>query len=106
MTFEFEYLGEFTFKFEIFLDPETGSQMGLIDEKKLRSKISCKCTFKTGLLLFTPIPSMVKRSEKTFISFHFEAKQSKKTFISFCFEAKTKIFWKRNKTKIRSINFT
>ncbi len=46
MTFEFEYLGEFTFKFENFLDPETGSQMGSIDEKKLRSKISCKCTFK------------------------------------------------------------
>jgi hypothetical protein len=46
MSFEFEYLGEFTFKFENLLDPETGSQMGSIDEKKLRSKISCKCTFK------------------------------------------------------------
>ncbi len=46
MTFEFEYLGEFTFKFENFLDPDTGSQMGSIDEKKLRSKILCKCTFK------------------------------------------------------------
>jgi hypothetical protein len=46
MTFEFEYLGEFTFKFENFVDPETGSQMGSIDGKKLRSKISCKCTFK------------------------------------------------------------
>jgi hypothetical protein len=34
MTFEFEYLGEFTFKFETFLDPETGSQTGSIDEKK------------------------------------------------------------------------
>ncbi len=33
MTFEFEYLGEFTFKFENFLDPETGSQTGWIDEK-------------------------------------------------------------------------
>ena len=54
---------------------------------------------------FMSIPSMVKRSEKTFISFHFEAKQSKKTFISFCFEAKTKIFWKRNKAKIRCIYF-
>jgi hypothetical protein len=31
MTFEFEYLGEFPFKFENFLDPETGSQM--VDEK-------------------------------------------------------------------------
>jgi hypothetical protein len=46
MTFEFEYLGEFTFKFKNFLYPETGSQTGSIDEKKLRSKISCKCTFK------------------------------------------------------------
>ncbi len=46
MTFEFEYLGKFSFIFENFLDYETGSQMGSIDEKKLRSKISCKCTFK------------------------------------------------------------
>jgi hypothetical protein len=54
---------------------------------------------------------MVKRSEKTFISFRFEAKQSKKTFISSRFEAKRKNrsettnFWKRNKVRIRSINF-
>jgi hypothetical protein len=33
MTFEFEYLGEFPFKFENFSDPETGSQMRSIDEK-------------------------------------------------------------------------
>ncbi len=50
------------------------------------SKKSIKLVF----YFFMTIPSMVKRSEKTFISFHFEAKQSKKTFISFCFEAKRK----------------
>ncbi len=49
MTFEFEDLGEFTFKFENFLDPETGSQMGSIDGKKLRSKISCKCPLRDCL---------------------------------------------------------
>jgi hypothetical protein len=41
---------------------------------------------------------MVKRSEKTFILFRFEAKQSEKTFFSFRFEAKRKDR-KRNETK-------
>jgi hypothetical protein len=41
----------------------------------------------------------VKRSDKTFISFHFEAKQSEKTFISVCFEAKRKIFGSETKRK-------
>jgi hypothetical protein len=35
VTFEFEYLGEFAFIFEKFLDCETGSKMGSIDEKKI-----------------------------------------------------------------------
>jgi hypothetical protein len=46
------------------------------------------------------IPREVKRSEKTFISFHLEAKQSeKKTLFLFRFEAKQKIGGetKRNK---------
>jgi hypothetical protein len=45
VTFEFEYLGEFAFIFKNFLYYETGSQIGSIDGKKMRSKISCKCTF-------------------------------------------------------------
>jgi hypothetical protein len=46
--------------------------------------------FRLVFYFFMSIPSMVKRSEKTFILFRFEAKQSEKTFISFCFEAKRK----------------
>ncbi len=47
MTFKFEYCGELDFIFDNILGLETGSQMGLIDEKKhkVRSKISCQCTF-------------------------------------------------------------
>ncbi len=49
MTFEFEYLGQLKFIFENILSYETGSKIGLIDEKKMRSKISCKCTFKRAI---------------------------------------------------------
>jgi hypothetical protein len=54
---------------------------------------------------------MVKRSEKMFISFHFEAKQSEKRSFHFALKrnkkigSETKNFWKRNKAKVRSINF-
>jgi hypothetical protein len=54
---------------------------------------------------------MVKRSQKTFISFRFEAKQSKKRLFGFALKrnakigSETKNFWKRNKAKIHSINF-
>jgi hypothetical protein len=54
---------------------------------------------------------MVKRSEKTFISFRFEVKQSKKCLFRFALKrnekigSETKNFWKRNKAKIRYINF-
>jgi hypothetical protein len=41
-----------------------------------------------------------KQSEKTFISFRFEAKRKDRKRN----EAKTKKFWKQNKAKIRSIN--
>jgi hypothetical protein len=43
MTVAFDYLGEFEFIFKNILGyQKTGSQMGSIDEKKLKSKISCK----------------------------------------------------------------
>jgi hypothetical protein len=45
-NFEFEYLGEFITEFENILGYESGAQMGLIDEKNQRSKISCYCPFK------------------------------------------------------------
>jgi hypothetical protein len=45
-NFEFEYLGEFVSEFEYILGYESGAQMGLIDEKKQMSKISCYCPFK------------------------------------------------------------
>jgi hypothetical protein len=54
---------------------------------------------------------MVKRS-KTVISFCFEAKQSKKRLFRFALKRNEKIwnemkhFWKQNKAKIRSINFS
>ncbi len=58
---------------------------------KWNSGTICKETQKNinaGLLVFQvySIPSMVKRSEKTFISFRFEAKHSKKRL--FCFTLK------------------
>jgi hypothetical protein len=86
---------------------------------KWNSGTICKETKKNinaGLLVFQVyrIPSMVKRSEKTFISFRFEAKQSKIRLFRFALKqnekseekrSEMKIFWKRNKAKIRSINF-
>jgi hypothetical protein len=53
----------------------------------------------------------VKRSEKMFILFRFEAKQSKKRLVSFALQRNKKIgseinkFWKQNKVKIRCIDF-
>jgi hypothetical protein len=43
---KFEYLGEFDFIFETNLGYESGNRVGAFDEKKQKSKISCKCTFK------------------------------------------------------------
>ena len=48
MTFEFEYLGEFEFKFESILGKKSGDQEHSFYDKKRKSKISCKCTFKAG----------------------------------------------------------
>jgi hypothetical protein len=45
-NFEFEYLGEFITEFENILGYKPEAQMGLIDEKNQRSKISCYCPFK------------------------------------------------------------
>ncbi len=42
---QFEHLGEFDFIFETNLGYESGDQIGAVDEKKLKSKISWKCTF-------------------------------------------------------------
>ncbi len=47
-NFKFEYLGEFMTEFENILGYESEAQMGLIDEKNQRSKISCYCPFKDG----------------------------------------------------------
>ncbi len=46
MTFKFEYLGKFEFIFENNLEQESGDQEHAFDEKKTKSKISCKFTFK------------------------------------------------------------
>ncbi len=46
---KFEYLGEFDFIFETNLGYESGDRVGAFDEKKPKSKISCKCTFKKRL---------------------------------------------------------
>ncbi len=43
---KFEYLGEFDFIFETNLGYESGDRVGAFYEKKQKSKISCKCTFK------------------------------------------------------------
>jgi hypothetical protein len=55
MTFEFEYLGEFEFIFESILGLKSGDQGHSFYDKKRKSKISCKCTFKgleiVGILL-------------------------------------------------------
>jgi hypothetical protein len=48
-NFEFEYLGEFITDLENILGYESRAQMGLIDEKNQRSKISCFCPFKQQL---------------------------------------------------------
>jgi hypothetical protein len=42
-NFEFEYLGKFVTEYENILGYESEAQMGLIDEKNQRSKISCYC---------------------------------------------------------------
>ncbi len=42
MTFEYS---EFEFKLESNLDEESGDKELAFDEKKRKSKISCKCTF-------------------------------------------------------------
>ncbi len=42
---KFEYLSEFDFIFETNLGYELGDRVGPFDEKKQKSKISCKCTF-------------------------------------------------------------
>jgi hypothetical protein len=46
MTFEFEYLGKFEFKFENILGCESEAHLGSIHGKKTEVKISCKCFFK------------------------------------------------------------
>jgi hypothetical protein len=46
VTYLIEYLGEFDFIFETFLDYESGDQMGSFAAKKPPSKISCLGTFK------------------------------------------------------------
>ncbi len=50
MTFRFEYLSEFEFIFENNLGAWSWAQELAFDEKKWRSKISCKCTFKQFLI--------------------------------------------------------
>jgi hypothetical protein len=45
-NFEFEYLSEFVIEFKNILGYESEAQMGLIDEKNQKSKISCYCPFK------------------------------------------------------------
>ncbi len=54
MTFKFEYLGEFEFIFEKNLGALSWAQELPFDEKKWRSKISCKCTFKYKKSLLYP----------------------------------------------------
>jgi hypothetical protein len=45
-NFDFEYIGEFETEFNKFLEYESGAQVGSIDRKKQRAKISCYCPFK------------------------------------------------------------
>ncbi len=45
-NFEFEYIGEFETEFYKFLEYESGAQVGSIDRKKQRAKISCYGPFK------------------------------------------------------------
>jgi hypothetical protein len=40
-NFEFEYFGEFETELKKFLECESGAQVGSIDRKKQRAKISC-----------------------------------------------------------------
>ncbi len=47
MSFKFEYLGNFETEFKNNLGYKTGAQMGSIDEKSQRTKISCYYPFKS-----------------------------------------------------------
>jgi hypothetical protein len=44
-NFEFEYISEFETEFNKFLEYESGAQVGSIDRKKQRAKISCYYSF-------------------------------------------------------------
>jgi hypothetical protein len=54
-NFEFEYIGEFETKCCKFLEYESGAQVGSIDRKKQRAKISCYCPLKL-ILTVTHMP--------------------------------------------------
>jgi hypothetical protein len=53
-NFEFEYIGEFETEFNTFLEYESGAQVGSIDRKKQRAKISCHCPFKYDTVPTSP----------------------------------------------------
>jgi hypothetical protein len=48
-NFEFEYIDEFETELNKFLEYESGAQVGSIDGKKQRAKISGYCPFKEML---------------------------------------------------------